>query len=605
MSLPTRVRVYLSAILLGTYMVHTSLLIDQFHISRFVFVSLLNLFALLWIVPTIKNIRLHLFDALVFAFYALHLFSISWSFNFAEAIFTAQKGLLLFLSYFIFRLILEKFKEAEIWITLMILATSLFVLLITSIQLYQVLMDTGIDGDNIYQLIGWAGHKNLVASYIFLLFCYLIAKASYVKYKGLLFFTLAWQLIIILVFRSRAVYLGLAVFLLIGGTYYLWTNTKYRKSLFNKILPALFILGTGGAFIASTTTIGQHYLTYLNPATYSQSASANERLFVWYKTRVLIKDNPILGCGSGNWKVLFPSKGIEGGYRLQQKDVVFTRVHNDFLEVWAEVGSLGLLLYLLLFLAPIGMLVFYLQNKEKNTEQLWLTATLLGYMVIAFFDFPKERIEHQVFLALILAASIVGRKQVWQKKWPSVLLSKNRKTILIGFLFLCWLPNIPVGYARLLGDYYTKNLFIAKDQKDSKKLYTVCNKIPIYWYSIDPLTLPIKWYEGLGYYFEKDYESAESRFADAYHTNPYNFHVLNNYASTLVQVKKYRDAIPILEEAIAINGKFEIGLFNLSFAHFNLGEYEKALEWVNKTTRDPKKKALFIKEIKRKQQEEQ
>ena len=41
--------------------------------------------------------------------------------------------------------------------------------------------------------------------------------------------------------------------------------------------------------------------------------------------------------GSGNWKLQFPSKNISGGFRLQEKDLVFTRVHNDFLEVWAEI----------------------------------------------------------------------------------------------------------------------------------------------------------------------------------------------------------------------------------------------------------------------------
>jgi len=112
MPLSIRIKIYLTAIFLGTYFAHTSLLIDRFHVSRFVFVSALNLLALIFIIPKFKAIKLQLFDGVLFAFYGIHLLSIFWSVNFAEAIFTAQKTLLLFLCYFIFRLIFEKHKSA-------------------------------------------------------------------------------------------------------------------------------------------------------------------------------------------------------------------------------------------------------------------------------------------------------------------------------------------------------------------------------------------------------------------------------------------------------------------------------------------------------------
>lgn len=608
MQLSLRIKIYIASIFLGTYLAHTSDLIDRFHVSRFVFVSIINLLGLIFIVPRLKAIRLQLFDGVLFAFYALHLISISWSLNFAEAIFTAQKGLLLFISYFIFRLILEKHKEANVLIANTILALSLLVLSVTSLQVLEVGSAKGLDGKVIYELVGWAGHKNLVASYIFFLFCYLVSKASYIKYKKLLFFTLVWQVLLIVLFRSRAVYIALFSFLAIGAVYYVWQNSTHRKLIFYKLLPAFIGISIIGATIANQSETGRTYLKYFNPSTYQQSASAVEREFVWYKTKELIEDRPILGYGSGNWKIIFPSKSIAGGYRLQEKGLVFTRAHNDFLEVWTEVGSLGFLLYFGLFVGAIVLLFLQYRKTESSaqkTQLVWLSGAILGYFIISFFDFPKERIEHQVYLALLFAAIAAETKIVLQEKWPSFKLNKRQKSIGIGLVLLCWLPNAPVSWARILGDSHSPKLMAAKSQYKTDILKASCAKIPDNWYSIDPTTLPIKWYEGLAYYVEEDYATAVLHFEEAYHVNPYNFHVLNNYASALSQLDRYSEAIPLFEEALIINPSFESGIFNLSFAYTTQGEYQKALDRVKTIKKDTTKRAVFIEQIKQKMSEQQ
>ena len=74
----------------------------------------------------------------------------------------------------------------------------------------------------------------------------------------------------------------------------------------------------------------------LNPATYLDSGTAAERRFVWYKTDLLNRENFWLGVGNGAWKLKLPSHSLQGGYRLEELQVAFTRAHNDYLEVRAE-----------------------------------------------------------------------------------------------------------------------------------------------------------------------------------------------------------------------------------------------------------------------------
>lgn len=597
MPLSTRIKVYLLALILGNYFVQSSVLIDQFLVSRYVFVAAFNLLGLVFILPKLKHIRLYLFDGLVFAFYLLHLVSSAWAFNFGEAIFTTQRSFVLLLSYLLFRLILDEQKDIKKFINWLVLGLSFLVLTVSTIAVAELAAGDGLADKNIYQLSVWAGHKNLVASYILFLFCYLVSQAKHIRPRPLLVFILIWQLALILIFRSRAVYIALFSFLVIGGIYFAWQQ-NYRKLIFFRILPAFLILASISVFIANRSQIGQNYIKYLNPTTYRESASSLERQFVWHKTSELIKDQALLGHGSGSWKMIFPSKSIAGGYRLQEKGLVFTRAHNDFLEVWTEIGIIGLLA----FLAILGLPVFYSlrTNIKRKEEAVWLSAALVAYAIVSLFDFPKERIEHLVFLALLLASSI----HLYSQHLKTYKLNKQYKTAFIVLLLICWLPHLPTAHARLLGDYHTKHIFYYKGKKMSDKTIHHCQQIPDVWYTIDPTTLPISWYEGLAYYEQKKYDLAEKTFEKAYTINPYNFHVINNYASSLTQFNKYEEAIPIYKKALEINPAYEDGIFNLAYSYFQIGEYEQALEWTHKTSKNQEKKQLFIQKITAAQQQQ-
>eukprot|EP00903_Cladosiphon_okamuranus_P000116 g116.t1 len=59
---------------------------------------------------------------------------------------------------------------------------------------------------------------------------------------------------------------------------------------------------------------------------------------------------------------------------------------------------------------------------------------------------------------------------------------------------------------------------------------------------------------------EGNYNEAKENFVLAYDINPYNFNVVNNLASTLVQLQEYEEAVPLYYEALKINPKFEEGI---------------------------------------------
>ncbi|MBK8511801.1 MAG: O-antigen ligase family protein [Saprospiraceae bacterium] len=172
-----------------------------------------------------------------------------------------------------------------------------------------------------------------------------------------------------------------------------------------------------------------------------ESSSGAERRFVWYKTRELIKDKWITGYGAGSWKLVFPSKSIEGSYRLQSQNIMFTRAHNDFLEIWAETGILGILNYIGLFLIVLLHLYHSFKSEESQRRILTLVLMLLlgGYIIIAFFDFPKERVEHTVLLSLLFA--MATKNQVTPLQQYSYLSKGKKFKLFYGLMIFILIAN--------------------------------------------------------------------------------------------------------------------------------------------------------------------
>ena len=82
----------------------------------------------------------------------------------------------------------------------------------------------------------------------------------------------------------------------------------------------------------------------------TNDGSVNQRLRYYEDVLTHITKNPVLGVGIGNWKLSsidYDKEDIEGY-------IVPYHAHSDFIQLGAELGFVGFLLYLGVFLlAPI------------------------------------------------------------------------------------------------------------------------------------------------------------------------------------------------------------------------------------------------------------
>jgi len=230
----------------------------------------------------------------------------------------------------------------------------------------------------------------------------------------------------ILVLAARAFQVGLlavAMVLLIGTLALWWRERRARLLLpLGGFLAALLIAGAAVSFIQArvlpsyapgfTTANGGARLTApllqqsatITPA----SESARLRFLTWRWSWQMIRERPLLGVGAGNWKIHAVSHENRHSPGLFQAH----KAHNDFLEIAAETGVGGGLLYLAVFLLAGGSLLVALRRRDRDPRGFRLHALAAGglfsFGVDACFNFPHDRPEMMVLFAVFVAMSAAG-----------------------------------------------------------------------------------------------------------------------------------------------------------------------------------------------------
>ena len=147
-------------------------------------------------------------------------------------------------------------------------------------------------------------------------------------------------------------------------------------------------------FILSSSVFSQNAIRTVDERISSLTAddySFSSRLRFYTHAVESIIDYPIFGVGNGNWELYSiekDSKNIEG-YTVPY------HVHNDFLEISAESGIIGGVLYYfiifyILFLLLRLILTKYELNKDFSYESLLISAFIV-YLLDSTFNFPTSR----------------------------------------------------------------------------------------------------------------------------------------------------------------------------------------------------------------------
>ena len=115
-------------------------------------------------------------------------------------------------------------------------------------------------------------------------------------------------------------------------------------SIFYIIIPLILAIVVNQSFVASKGADALSRAATISLST--NDGSVNQRLRYYEDVLTHLTSNPFFGTGLGNWKL----KSIDYDSRDINGYVVPYHAHSDFIQLGAELGIIGFLLYLGVFL---------------------------------------------------------------------------------------------------------------------------------------------------------------------------------------------------------------------------------------------------------------
>jgi O-antigen ligase len=522
---------------------------------------LISIFSLIWIISHFKtklDFPSKSIILLLTTYYLYNLISSFWSLNPSNSIIEGQKIGLGILTILIFNSILKVEKKYISFLKSYLLFS---LALITSLS-YDLITMEQYSLNGLYEINSFFIHKNILASFLFLSLAITCLSIIKLKDKWKVFSILITLLLfsILIIIFNRTTYIALFV----SAFIFLILRIRNKKKII--LITLVFLIGILSFYsYKSINTVKQS-------STITSTNSFDERLKIWENTIDIIKEQPILGVGSGNWQYNFLK------YSVSQIDIIvfynttFQKPHNDYLWILSELGIIGFTFFLLI-LFFIFKPVIKSVLKEYNIELSLLLSFIIGLAIISFFSFPKERITHICLTAVLISLLLIRTKSTFQIKHDSIY----KYVILITLCF-----NLVISFFILKGQYFTTLMLQEKQKNNPAKVIEYGEKSLSLFYNTDETSTPISSYIGWASLLINDNSKLNYHTYNAYCISPYDFEVLSNYAVVLLKNKQLTEAKTILLKAYNINPHSEQVLINLFILEYNIGNYEKAYNYLIK-----------------------
>lgn len=208
--------------------------------------------------------------------------------------------------------------------------------------------------------------------------------------------------------QIRGAYIGLLVGILFLGIGLIFSNIfKARSRVLIAALYAIIVLSLVlGWQFRDSKFIKQSYFGRFSHISFEE-ATIQTRFLTWQTAFKGFYDKPILGVGPENFNYLFnahynPRLLMYGGSSFAE--TWQDKPHNAFIEILTEIGIIGGLTYISIWL----FVVFYLFRIFKRGEKflsLVLAGTFISYFGTIFFSFDSFGSWFGLFLFLAFLAS--------------------------------------------------------------------------------------------------------------------------------------------------------------------------------------------------------
>jgi len=419
----------------------------------------------------------------------------------------------------------ENKKSFILWVVTIILGIEIYAVLN---QALEMINSTGLISPG--ELKGVTANRNITAFSLaikipFVLF--LIHNLKKINLKIILSFLIFLTLLGLTIIQSRASFV--AIGLIVLSFTFLNIFFYLKQNQFSKLIPICYlIIPLMLAIIINQTILADKGADAISRAATisisTKDGSVNQRIRYYKDVLTHLKSNPILGTGLGNWKLKsidYDSKEIFGY-------IVPYHAHSDFIQLGAELGIIGFLLYLGVFLWSLLYVYKLLRFSKLILEEkafLFLLVTSLGvYSIDANLNFPIARPQVLVVWSLVMAFILSYYQKNLKQINTNIKISKTISLIFFLFAISCLLPSLYItntvfkslkGQMFLLQDFNSNQYNLPLSKVDN-----IVPDIP----NITVTTIPINSVKARYYVNAKKYDKALSLIEKGSNANPYLYY---------------------------------------------------------------------------------
>jgi O-antigen ligase len=406
---------------------------------------------------------------------------------------------------------------------------------------------------NIVSLSGNHGNKNVMAASLLIKFPFvlwlIINHKSFIKIIniGVLFFCV----VALFIMNTRSTYVGLGIIFLIYSI-----TTALFVGITNKTKAALqvaYFLGPiiVGFFVANLLLAnavelqgyqGGYGTVTKRAGDITIQSEQGSRIHLWKGAIDYATKHPLVGAGYGNWKL------ASIPYEKEFTNDLFVpyHCHNDFIEMFADLGVIGGITFGFMFLlVPLFTIKMW---RKKEFKPYYLTATIsfmavTCYAVDAFLNFPAERTAMQTMLAVSAALVFLPISHINKTIKYSSSFNKLIPIIFYLITLLLIVPSIYVAkqtYDSLKIQKYVMGEIDSDPKMSLDEVKSSFPAIP----NLSTSTLPIKGLIARYEFRDKHYEEALRLLKESENDNPYLHY--NDFIRTAVYADKQKfDSVAI------------------------------------------------------------
>ena len=437
--------------------------------------------------------------------------------------------------------------------------TSFLVSLYTLIQYYGY--DPYLKG--LPYLSSTIGQKNWISNYLAMIFpmifsYFLLEKSKRIKIVYFIVLSIVYATLMIC--QSRGIWISISLTAILA-IYIIFKfnllkafkeNKRWLVLLLITFMIITVIYSTDNPLNKSAITVTERAISTFD----LQDSSLNARLLMGMNTLKMIKDKPLFGSGIGTFKMNYlnyQADFIKDNAHFEKYHLNAKEAHNEYLQIGAELGLIGLGIFLSIFFIFFLIIIKYF-NKEKSDRRkiivFGLSLGIVCFLIHSLLTFPL----HVPALGSAFFV-IVGLTIAYIKNNDASYNDKKNKKLKIAN------PKFKIFITIIV-------LFIS--------YFLILNFV------IKPYIAELAYFEGVKYTQENNYNNALKSYEYAVKYDHHNGRILHALGSTNYNLGIYDKAEINLKNSL--NYSVDVKTFyNLGLVYFQTGFPEKAEEYFKYT----------------------